>query len=434
MKIKSLTKIFLFVAVAALFSCSSSEDGGGGDGGGNNGPTSLTINASSFFVDFGEAVTFDVKTNEGTDVTSEATIRVNGTPISGATYTASETGTYTIDATYENLTSASITLQVLPVIESISVEVNSATVNLGSRIDYTVLARDTQGNDIDVTDASVVYINDSESDTGAKYVPGSVGAYNGYAVYNGFTSETVTVTVEDNATTPAMYNKKALVEDYTGTWCGFCPRVSYGIEQLQDATNDAVIVAVHNGDEMSNSFGGQMESAFQITGFPTAWVNRSETWNFPEPNNLDQVMNFAEGMSSSGISISSAVKGNDLSFMVNVGFGQNASGNRLVVFLLENGLIFDQENYTSYYGGTATINNFVHDHVLRHSFTAVLGDAIPSGEAVANNTYRMKVDYAIPPGSVANTSNLEIVAMIVGSNNQVINVNKVSADSVVAFD
>lgn len=151
MKIKSFTKIFLFVAVAALFSCSSSEDGGDGNGDGNNGPTSITLNASSFFIDFGDSVTFNVTTNQGDDVTSDATVRINGTPISGATYTASATGTYTVDATYNTLTSSSITLQVLAVVESISIDVNSTSINLGDRIDFTVLATDTQGNDVDVT-------------------------------------------------------------------------------------------------------------------------------------------------------------------------------------------------------------------------------------------------------------------------------------------
>lgn len=437
MKIKSFTKIFLFVAVAALFSCSSSEDGGDGNGDGNNGPSSITLNASSFFIDFGDSVTFNVTTNQGDDVTSDATVRVNGTPISGATYTASATGTYTVDATYNTLTSASITLQVLAVVESISIDVNSTAINLGDRIDFTVLATDTQGNEVDVTSVANVYINDAQNATGGSYIPGAAGTFNGYATYEGFTSETRSVTVTDAAMTPASYNRRSLVEDYTGDWCGYCTRVAVAIEMVQDASDDVVIVATHvfNNDPFENQFGVQMANNAGVTGLPTAIVNRQADWEFPETNNIAQVTNLAEGTIGSGIAINSTVKGNSLSFMVSVGFGETVNGAKLVVFLLENGLVADQANYyPQYYGGQDPVPGFVHDHVLRYSFTNVLGDVIPSGEAVANNTYRMKTDFSIPAGTIANANNLEIVAMLVNSNNQVINVNKVSANSHAQFD
>ena len=109
--------------------------------------------------------------------------------------------------------------------------------------------------------------------------------------------------------------------------------------------------------------------------------------------------------------------------MVNVGFGQTMSGSKLVIFLLENGLVLNQANYyPEYYGGQNPVPNFIHNHVLRHSFTNVLGDVIPAGEAVANNTYRTKIDYTVPSGDVGNPNNLEIVAMLVASDNSIINI------------
>ena len=438
MKIKSLTEVFLFVAVAFLASCSSSSDGpSDGDGGGNNGPTSITVNASSFFIDFGNSVTFNVTTNQGDNVTPDATIRVNGTPISGNTYTASATGTYTVDASYNSLTSSSITVQVLAVVESIAINVNNTSINLGDRIDFTVLATDTQGNEVDVTEVANVFINDSENETGGSYIPGEEGTYNGYASYDGFTTETLSVTVADAQITPATFNRRSLVEDYTGDWCGYCTRVAVAIEMVNEASDDVVIVATHvfNNDPFENQFGVQMANNAGVTGLPTAIINRQEDWEFPETNNIDQVTSLAEGTLGTGIAINSAVKSNNLSFMVSVGFGETVNGAKLVVYLLENGLVADQTNYyPQYYGGQDPVQGFIHDHVLRHSFTNVLGDIIPSSETVANNTYRMKMDYTIPAGTVANTNNLEIVAMLVGTNNQIINVNMASANSFAQFD
>nr|WP_321231849.1 Omp28-related outer membrane protein [uncultured Psychroserpens sp.] len=426
MKIKNFTKIFLFVAVAALFSCSSSSDGGNGDGDGDGGGlTSITITASAQFVDFGSTVTFTVKTNEGTDVTSEATILVNNESINGSSFTATETGEYAIKATYQDLTSSAINVNILPVIVSIEIQSDQTTYNIGDRIEFQVMAIDNDGNSTNVTSAANVFVDGSESFSGANVIPGTTGTIDAYGTFNEFTSETKTVTIEDNATTPSMYDKRALIEDYTGTWCGWCPRVSYGIELVKEASNKVAVVAVHSGDAMATSYGNTLIGTFNPGGsYPTAIVNRSAEWTYPEPNNVNQVTSGAQGMISTGVAITTAMKGNNLSFMVSAGFGQDLTGAKLVVLLLENGLTADQENYTDYYGGVDVLEDFVHDHVLRYAFTSPLGDAVT---ATAGNTYRMKMDYTIPTNVVSIAANAELVAMVVNSNNELINVNMVRA-------
>ena len=439
MRAKNALKIFLFVAIATIFACSSSEDNGdgGGNGGGNNGPTSLTVTASSLFVDFGTEVTFTVKTNEGTNVTTEAIISVNGAPISGNTHTSPSTGEYTVSATYETLTSSTITVNVIPILESISIETASAVYNIGERVEYVVVGTDNDGGTTTLTSASTVFVDNAESATGNVIIPGVTGTIEAYATFNEFTSDAITITIEDNASTPASYTRKALVEDYTGDWCGYCTRVAHAIDLVEAETDNAVIVATHvyNGDPYQNSFGIQLANAFNVTGLPTAYVNRASEWSFPEPDNVNQVTNLATGTRTSGISINSAIKGDNLSFIVNAGFGQATNGAKIVVYLLENGLTTAQTNYyPEYYGGDNPIPDFVHNHVLRHSFTNVLGDAIPAGETAGNNTYNLKYDYVIPSTLFENAANVEIVAMLVDASNQIINVNVVHAGSAVEFN
>ncbi|MEY8847851.1 Omp28-related outer membrane protein [Psychroserpens sp. XS_ASV72] len=433
MKVKNLSKIFLFILSAAVFSCSSSSDE---DNGGNNGgPTSITVTPSAEYVDFGNTVSFTVKTNQNTDVTSEATILVNNQSIEGNSFTASATGEYTITAEYRNLTSSGVSVTVLPVIVSIDIQ-SEDTYNIGERIDFQVIASDNNGNTINITSGSKVFVNGAESLTGARIITNTTGSFDAYATFEEFTSNTKTVTVEDNASTPMTYTRKALIEDYTGDWCGYCTRVSHAIDLVKDndPLDKVVVVAAHlyNGDPYQNSFGVQLANAFNVTGLPTAYINRADEWNFPEPSNVSQVTNLATGTTNNGLAIISASKDNNLSFMVSAGFGQNQNGAKLVVLLLENGLRRDQTNYyPEYYGGADPIVNFEHNHVLRHSFTNVLGNAIPGNETQANNTYRQYFDYVIPTNLNANA--LEIVAMIVNSNNQVLNVNKVNVGQNIGF-
>lgn len=67
--------------------------------------------------------------------------------------------------------------------------------------------------------------------------------------------------------------KRTLLEEYTGTWCGYCPRGYVGLEKLAELyPDDYVLVSYHNGDDMeimsSYSFPSPVE------GFPDAWMDR----------------------------------------------------------------------------------------------------------------------------------------------------------------
>ena len=67
--------------------------------------------------------------------------------------------------------------------------------------------------------------------------------------------------------------KRTLMEEYTGTWCGWCTRGLVALELLKkNYPDDFVTISYHNGDPMeilqSNSFPSP------VTGFPAAWVDR----------------------------------------------------------------------------------------------------------------------------------------------------------------
>ena len=59
--------------------------------------------------------------------------------------------------------------------------------------------------------------------------------------------------------------------------------------------------------------------------------------------------------------------------------------------MLEDGLIYDQRNFTSYYGGADPIRDFVHDDVLRRSLTDVFGDDIPQDQVGHGKTFTAKI-------------------------------------------
>ena len=69
------------------------------------------------------------------------------------------------------------------------------------------------------------------------------------------------------------YPRKVVMEEFTGTWCGWCPRGMAAIENLQrDFPNDFIAIGVHGNDNF------ETESYYPIlntvAGFPSALINR----------------------------------------------------------------------------------------------------------------------------------------------------------------
>lgn len=386
--------------------------------------TSITLTASSTGVSTGATVTFTITTNTGVNVTGQSTILVNNSAISGNSFTTNTQGTYTVKATYNSLTSNEVQVTFTTPVTSITLTPSATNVTSGTPISFTV----TTNTGANITAQSTIYVN-SNSITGNSYTPPVSGTYNAYATYvfngNTLTSPTVAITV--NAATTINFNKRVLVEDFTGAWCGYCPRVAYAIDQLLTQTNDAVIVAIHRGnasgsnvDPFNFSGASPLESQIGLTGYPTAQLNRTTRWTYPEPSNVAQAVNLTGGVNPRlGIAMSSTTAGSNVDLSVKVKFGDDFSSLKLVVYVLEDNLIYNQTNYTTYYGGGSVITNFVHNNVVRAVLTSsILGESI-TGTTTAGNEYIKNFSYTIPGTYQANK--LHFVALVINSSNTAIN-------------
>lgn len=63
--------------------------------------------------------------------------------------------------------------------------------------------------------------------------------------------------------------RKTVIEEFTGTWCGWCPRGITGVEKVNERFGDkAITIVVHGDDPMSISYGASASS------YPSAYVDR----------------------------------------------------------------------------------------------------------------------------------------------------------------
>ena len=315
-------------------------------------------------------------------------------------------------------------------IQSITITANTTNAYTGDNIQFTVKGN----NNADVSTSAVIYVNTTPLATNF-FTPTTPGTLSVYAVYQVSSSVSLTSpTIQIPVTQGISFNKRVLIEDYTGTWCQFCPRLSYSLSQVRLQTDDAVIVAIHRGNDPYNfSAASTLETMIGLTGYPTGMLNRKTLWKYPENNNIAQAVNLTSGTNPRiGLAMTNSVTSNTSNVQVNVKFGKNFSGLKLVVYALEDNLLYNQINATSFYGGVNPIVGFNHKDVLRAFLTtSILGDDI-TGVTTTNEVYTKSFTYTIPAGTQA--SNIHFAAFVVDSTGKVLNSRDASSNATQTFE
>lgn len=321
--------------------------------------------------------------------------------------------------------------------ENISLTADTSVQVINQTVTFTV--KNSKG---DILTENAEFFVDGAKIEGNTFTSDVVGNFEVTAVYNTVTSAPLMINFHDG--TGINFRKRMLIEDYTGTWCGWCPRVAHAIELVHNQTEDAVAIAIHGPGTNPNDTGYDPytfdtkafeQEAGLAPGYPKGYLNRNIQWNFPEPDNVNQAIALTQGENPKlGVAMTSAIADGNITMDVNVMFGKDFSNNlRLVVYVLENGLIYEQHNYTSYYGGEDIIEHFEHNHVLRATLTTMTGDAISTDQTKIGGIYTKTFNVAVP-ANIANTANVEFVAFVLDETGRVINVRKSASGETQTFE
>ncbi len=413
--------LFLFVLIA-IVSCSKKEDPIG------DGPENLSIVLTSDaggeeldILSLEQMVTFTIMGSDGVDYTSASKIFINDTLIPGASYTFSQFGSFEVKAEYGNATSNLLNFQVLSDTErALTIDVTRAMNN--QTITFGLL--DGDGNN--TADEAIFYVNGNEIPD-ATYSSANEGDFEVYAKYV-IAGETFTTPVKNFSV--YIPKRKVVIEDYTGTWCGFCPALVVAIDTLKSRTNYIAVVSIH---KTANSYPdpldfeqiGDLQDEFGVgDGFPKAQINRTEEWiSRAGPEFIIEdtgILAMAGSETNVSIAINSQLNGSDLTVEAKVIYKDGSQpGDKLVVYLLESGVMADQANYFDqtpghpFEGKGNPIENYIHNEGLRNSLSALFGDNIP--ETTAYEEYERNYSFSVPSNYVGN--NLSFVVMVVDSEN-----------------
>ena len=214
---------------------------------------------------------------------------------------------------------------------------------------------------------------------------------------------------------------KVIVEDYTGTWCGYCPPVANAIYELKEVYDNIISVGIHNNDELTIDQESDLRSELGISGFPSARLNRTILWL--DPYQFSEVNSLLSEENDVAISIKSAIENIDLEVDLRIVSNVELVNHKLVIYLVESNLIYDQANYFNYvedsyfYNLGNPIENYSHQDVLRKSITNISGNILEVIQPLTD--YKFNFNMELNPDFVV--ENLAIVAIVVDSNNNAIN-------------
>ena len=244
------------------------------------------------------------------------------------------------------------------------------------------------------------------------------------------------------------FPRKVIMEEGTGTWCGWCPRGTVGMALMKSKYPDTFIgIAVHNGDPMTvTAYDNYMGKFF--SGYPEAVVNRT-TELVVDPYYGSEQAYLSEIAQSpiAGVKLTGAFTDANrtaiaLKTVTTFGFSANNANYRLAYVLLENGVTgYAQVNY--YAGGgngemggyesrPSSITNMVYDDVARGIYSEPTGisGSIPT---VVTEMTPLEHNYTITlPSSIKDKSKLEAVVMLINANTEVIeNADKIVVSGIV---
>ena len=265
-----------------------------------------------------------------------------------------------------------------------------------------------------------------------------------------FVAGLMSLTVMANNTTPVH---RPLIEEYTGTWCGWCIRGLVGMELMRETFGDDFVgIAYHYGDAM------QITTNYpnNVTGFPSAFLERNYSIDplFGFGNVSGGIINDMQQMAAieaiAGIDVTAmwtsadktAIDVNVTSYFTS---DYNNANFAIEVMLIADDLYgtgssWNQENYYSGYTEYAkddylgswvrkpeTITG-IHFNDVLVGFSGAIANSLPSSIVAYDDyttSYTFQLNRLPKPALIQNKDNLHVIAVVVYKNNRkAINANR----------
>ncbi|MFC1561724.1 Omp28-related outer membrane protein [candidate division KSB1 bacterium] len=195
--------------------------------------------------------------------------------------------------------------------------------------------------------------------------------------------------------TDTVGQNKVLLEQYTGTWCGWCPYghdILKGMEEYYD--DDLIVLVYHSRDELATETGNEL-IGFVKPFYPAASIDRH---NYPDTdkfflgrNDWQRTVTYRMGAETPlNISLEGSrydETSREVTINVSLLSGSDDENLRINVVLTEDHIKSAQKIYGKPY---TEIEDFYHSNVVRDMVTGAFGAPFTYGKKVIQEENREK--------------------------------------------
>lgn len=246
------------------------------------------------------------------------------------------------------------------------------------------------------------------------------------------------------STTPQQ--RHALLEEFTGIHCIYCPQGHAIAAQLLETYGEQMcVVNVHYGSyaqaqyddqpDFITACGNTLGSYYQVTGFPSAMINRRQHDDRVVTGGRSEWIDYCEQEMAieTPVNLWTSAQYDPESRILTVAVegyvrctdADTQSGMNLAVALTQDSILGPQT-------GGLMADEYPHNHVLRDYLTPVWGEAL--GIFEAGSYWHKEYSYAVPTAyknTDVDPAQLELVCILTNANNEVINAVRVKPQAVI---
>lgn len=242
--------------------------------------------------------------------------------------------------------------------------------------------------------------------------------------------------------TPVSFTQKILIEEHSGTWCGWCPLSKETLARLTQNPN-IVGVEIHYNDKLTmlDEVYVPLKNVYGYPAWPSGMINRKKnvagsTYIISEADwekNTTAIL--TNSTTDIGLSIDSKMIGDEIQIFTKIKFSQSRGTEKfgLGIYLVEDNVEkHPQINYArgmsqfakyKAYNLPAVIEDIKHYNVARGVVAPHIGGhPIPASASDKLSTFSKLFKYKINNKDI-NLQNCNIIAFIMNEKNEIQNVN-----------
>ena len=234
--------------------------------------------------------------------------------------------------------------------------------------------------------------------------------------------------------TRLSFTRRMVVEEHTGSWCGWCVRGIVGLKEMKEKYGDDFIgIGIHNQDMYAVQAYDDFIAGY-MNGYPNSIINRSGSQVDPSFTNLASRWTKMDHTADADITLDASYADGKITFNSHSQFVFNATNAdyRVAFVLLENQLPIRQTN--NYNGGSTVMGGFESmgspaniniDDVARGIYPSPAGEkgALPA-TIKASTIYDYSYTTTLP--KISNPVNVEAVALLLnGTTGEILNAVKI---------